>query len=310
MSNDIKKLAGQQYVKFFKVWFLVVGIVSVLAIVMLFFRLGNKEEFVERENDASPSERVYDEADVLSEEEEDKLRELIEEAEAKIQCDIIVVTINQPVEGLSKQVQEEYGYRHNDWDNNMQDLADDFYDNNQFGYDEAGSDGDGVLFLDNWYPDQEGSWVSGSGRAAEVISGRELEIIKAFEAKLDDSEYKAYRAYVNKVVEMLSNSEKGLVVYGGGSAYIWAVILFPVLIAGIFIMVNLKSKEGTVTTSITTYVADGKPRMNDKRDDFLRKNVTSRVIQTNSSSGGSRSGGGGMHRSSGGYSHSGGGSRR
>ena len=75
---------------------------------------------------------------------------------------------------------------------------------------------------------------------------------------------------------------------------------------------HLRSKEGKNTTTATTYIAGGKPVMNLQRDDFIRKHVSQRRIQTSSSSSGSRSGGGygGAHHSSGGHSHGGGSHRR
>ncbi len=311
MNNDIKKLARQQYFKYFKIWFWVLGILIIISIVSLVIRLMNKDDTAERANDKSPSERVYDGADVLSDREEKELRELIEEAEEQIQCDIIIVTINQPVEYLDDEERDKYGYRYDDWEGNMQDIADDFYDNNKFGYNEAGSDGDGILFLDNWYPEQVGSWISGSGRAAEVVADQEWMILDAFEAKLDQGEYEAYVAAVKKIAQMIQRSEEGIVVYGEGNMYIWGVIFIPIIVAAVFIVVNIQSKEGKSTTNVTTYVANGRPRVNVSQDNFLRKSVTSRVIQTSSSSGGTRSGGGGsMHTSRGGYSHSGGGRRR
>ena len=65
--------------------------------------------------------------------------------------------------------------------------------------------------------------------------------------------------------------------------------------------------------STNQYVDGKKPKINDTRDQYLRKNVVTRRIETSSSSGGSshHSGGhGGSHRSSSGVSHGGGGNRK
>ncbi len=310
METDVKKLARQQYFKYFRIWFIVLGILLVISAVLFVGSILRGNKTVERENKKSPTERVYDNAEVLSDKEEDKLREVIQEAEKKIQCDIILVTINQPVENLDDDEMEKYQYRYDDWERNMQDIADDFYDYNEFGYDESGDDGDGVLFLDNWYPGQEGSWISGSGAAAECIADNEWIILDAFEAKLDYGEYDAYEAYVKKVVQMMQRSNEGVVIYGNDSAYLLGALLIPIVVAIGFILINLKSKEGQMTTLANTYVDNGRARVNVSQDQFLRKSVSTRVIQT-SSSGGTRSGGGGsMHRSSSGRSHSGGGRRR
>ncbi len=312
MDIDVKKLSKQQYISYFKIWFVILGIVVVVAAVLFVGSLLSPKGKSERDNTDSPSERVYDNANVLSDKEEDRLRDLIEETEDRIQCDIILVTINQPVELLSDTEIEKYGYRYNDWEMNMRDLADDFYDHNEFGYDEVGDDGDGVLLLDNWYRDQEGSWISTSGKAVDEIGDYEEErIFDAIDAGLDYSAYKGYVAYIKKVGQIMSGGRGDLVVYGSGSKYIFAVILLPLIVALFFILGNIKSKEGKVTTTASTYVANGKPRVNVSQDNYLRKHVTSRIIQTSSSSGGTRSGGGGGgHRSSSGRSHGGGGRRR
>lgn len=312
MDIDVKKLSKQQYISYFKIWFILLGIVVVVAAVLFVGSLLKPASKSERENTDSPSERVYDNANVLSDKEEDRLRDLIEETEDRIQCDIILVTINQPVELLSDTEIEKYGYRYNDWEMNMRDLADDFYDHNEFGYDEVGDDGDGVLLLDNWYPEQEGSWLSTSGKVFEKFGDYEIDrVLDAVWYGLDKGEYEAYAAYVKKVEQLMSGRSGDLVVYGNGGKYIFAVIAIPLIVALFFILGNIKSKEGKVTTTASTYVANGKPRVNVSQDNYLRKHVTSRIIQTSSSSGGTRSGGGGGgHRSSSGRSHGGGGRRR
>ena len=195
----------------------------------------------------------------------------------------------------------------------MRDLADDFYDHNEFGYDEVGDDGDGVLLLDNWYRGQEGCWISTSGEVFEKFGDYEIDrVLDAVDAGLSTSAYAGYAAYVKKVEQLMSGGNGDLVVYGNGSKYIFAVIAIPIIVALFFIFGNIKSKEGAVTTTASTYVANGRPKVNVSQDNYLRKHVTSRVIQTSSSSGGgTRSGGGGGgHRSSSGRSHGGGGRRR
>lgn len=312
MDIDVKKLSKQQYISYFKIWFILLGIVVVVAAVLFVGSLLKPASKSERENTDSPSERVYDNANVLSDKEEDKLRDLIEKTEDRIQCDIILVTVDQPVENLSAEEKLKYGYRYDDWEMNMRDIADDFYDHNEFGYDEVGDDGDGVLLLDNWYPEQEGSWLSTSGKVFEKFGDYEIDrVLDAVWYGLDKGEYEAYAAYVKKVEQLMSGRSGDLVVYGNGGKYIFAVIAIPLIVALFFILGNIKSKEGKVTTTASTYVANGKPRVNVSQDNYLRKHVTSRIIQTSSSSGGTRSGGGGGgHRSSSGRSHGGGGRRR
>lgn len=317
METDVKKLAKQQYFKYFKIWFIVFAILLVVSAVLFVGSLLKSDKKAERGNSKAPEERVYDYAEVLTDNEEEKLRELIEEAEEAIQSDLVLVTINQPVENLTDEQMEEYGYRHNNWDDNMMDYADDFYDYNNYGYEEVG--GSGALLLDNWYKvgtdeSQGGSWLSTSGEVYEQFGMSEINsVLDEVYYTLDDGEYEAYKAYIDEMVRLMSRSNNDVVVYGSGSgsAYLLGAIFIPIVVAIGFILVNLKSKEGQVTTMANTYVDNGRARVNVSQDQFLRKSVSTRVIQTDS--GGSRSSGGGRggsHRSSSGRSHGGGGRRR
>lgn len=316
METDVKKLARQQYFKYFRIWFIVLGILLVVSAVLLVGSLLKSDKKAERANSKAPDERVYDNADVLTNSEEDKLRELIEEAEAKIRCDLVLVTINQPVENLSEEEIEEYGYRHNNWDDNMMDYADDFYDYNDYGYEEVG--GSGALLLDNWYKvgtdeSQAGSWLSTSGEVYEAFGMSEINrVLDDVYYALDDGAYEAYKAYIDDMVRLMSRGNNDVVVYGNGSSYLLGAIFIPIVVAVVFVLINLKSKEGQVTTAANTYVDNGRARINISQDQFLRKSVSTRVIQTDSGSrsGGSSGGRGGSHRSSSGRSHGGGGRRR
>ena len=210
MDIDVKKLSRQQYIGYFKIWFIVLGIVLALAAVLFVGGLLKPASKSERENTASPSDRVYDNADVLSKAEEKKLEKLIEETENRIQCDIILVTINQPVENLDEDDMENYGYRYDDWEMNMRDLADDFYVENLFGYDE--DEYSGVLLLMNWYSDEDGSQrgaaLATDGSVYEKFGDREINqvIDEVVDVILDGgTPYKAYKAYVNKVVDLMDD---------------------------------------------------------------------------------------------------------
>ncbi|MDE6675304.1 MAG: TPM domain-containing protein, partial [Acetatifactor sp.] len=157
MENDIKKEAQRQYLHFFRIWFIVIGILFVVTVLAVWVRKMTHPA-MERQNMQAPAERVYDYADMLTDAEEDKLRELIAAKEAQIGCDLVLVTIRQPVEGSD--AQEQYNYRYTDWELNMQDLADDFYDDNLYGFDAPY--GDGALLIDNSYPGQGGTHLSTS----------------------------------------------------------------------------------------------------------------------------------------------------
>lgn len=289
MEQDIKREARKQYFKYFRVWFAGLGCLLIIGAVILAGRLSNATGA--RGNDKAPAERVYDYADVLTAEEEEALRAYIAECEAKVHVDMVLVTVSEDMEGT--------GYS---WETAMMNYADDFYDHNSYGYDKV--HGNGALLLDNWYEGQEGSWLSTCGSVYDWFGDFEIDrVLDAVYYEVEDNPYEAYRAYVTRVTEFMSESDNAVNIP-------WiAVVLVPIIAALIFAFSHLHQKAAEDTTTSSTYVIGGRPAFNVRRDDFIRKNVVTRRIQTSSSSGG-RSGGGGSHRSSSGVRHGGGGRRR
>ena len=285
MEKEIQREAVKQYLRYFRVWFIVLGVVFVLWAVTGVSHLLKASP--ERGNQNAPTERVYDYAEVLSTEEEDSLRQLIAETESKIQCDIVLVTINQQV-----------GSSDYEWEKNMRNLADDFYDQNNYGYDKV--HGDGVLLLDNWYTGQGGSWLSTCGKVYEQFGNADIdEVLRTVYYEVENDPYEAYRAYI----EEISYKMNGDIPFPG-------VLLFiPVVVMLIFVAVKMKSSDGKDTVAVNEYVAGGRPEFRAQSDQLVNKFVTRRHIPKPSSSGGG-GGRGGSHMSSGGVRHGGGGMRR
>lgn len=301
MNNEIKREALKQYLKYFKVWFIITGVVFLLTVCILVVNAIALN--APRGNSSAPEERVYDYADVMTDEEEDALRELIAKCEKKCRADIIVVTINQ-----------EMGSSDYSWEQNMMNYADDFYDDEKYGWNRPY--GDGALLLDNWYEDshgsQKGSWLSTSGKMERIIGAyEEGRVFDAMDVHIDSNPYKAYSAAVERLAKY---GEDGGDYEFAGAGFGCILFFVPFVVALIYALVNLKQSKAKDTTVATTYVVNGKPTLNSRSDDFIRKNVVSRRIETSSSgsSGGGHRGGGsyGSHRSSGGHSHGGGGRRR
>ena len=305
MNTDYKKEAIRQYLKYFRVWFIVVGILVVVLTVMA--GVWNLRHHFTRANMEAPAERVYDYADVLTDNEEERLRSQIAKMEQKIGMDIVIVTINQSVEG--EIAAEKYGYRTTYWEDNMQDLADDFWDNNKYGYNTTflvdGVEGDGVLLLHNWYEGQNGEHLSTSGAAERRMSSRDIDNIlwDTVDEYYDTNPYRAYSAFVAELKNYLGDR--------GEAPLPWlAVIVGPVIIMLFYVSWGVVQDKTKDTTTAYTYLADGKPIENTRRDEFIRKNVTTRHVPRSSSGGGGggghSSGGGGHHHSSSGASHGGG----
>lgn len=296
--NDYKREAALQYLKYFIFWFVAVAVTILLT---LFFGILHflKPESV-RKNMEAPTERVYDYADILTDEEENMLREYIAEQEKKYEADFVVVTMNQPVEG---ELALQNGCSTEVWDINMMNIADDFWDENRFGYNK-GYEGDGALLLDNRYEGQRGEWLSTSGKVEEKLGSYEVDqVLYAVDDYYDSDPCRAYIRFIDKTCSYLPGNGIRL-----GFGYYLLAFAGSIIVAVCYASYHLKKNNAKDTVAVNAYVSGGKAITRNAADNFIRKNVVTRRIETSSSSGG-RSGGGGHHRSSSGASHGGGGHR-
>ena len=301
----------KQYFNYFKIFFIILAVMLVITGVVALIRYVPKTEGEGRQNSECSTERVYDYADVLTADEEEALRRQIAETEEKIACDLVLVT-------LKESVLENYGYTENtdaNWEDAMERYADDFYDENLYGYNKVY--GDGAILVDNWYEGEAGSHFGTCGSVYETYSVSMInDLLDDVYWWVESDPYEAYKAYIEHVEETMSWEDDSAY---GTSISVGACFLIGLIPAIIFIMSHLKNKEGLKTTTLNTYVdreKNGAPRFLVQRDELIDKRVTSRKIETNNSSGGRSSysggrssGGGGGHRSSSGVRH-GGGSRR
>jgi len=249
------------------------------------------------------TERVFDYADVLSDAEEDSLREVIAQKEVETRSDIVIVTLNETLEEYVKPYEEIIGPVSTDkW---VMVYADNFYEEHKFGFDKP--IGDGTLLVDNWYREPDGwvySWMLTSGRVRDTFSEGMIDYVVDYSlAVVEDSPYEAYYRFVSEY--------ENTYIQDDGEVYNPMVLLLgSFVIAAIFFAVNCIGRRGKKTTTSSTYVAGGRPVIRLREDHFIRTSVTKTRIQTDSSSGGGGGGGGGSHRSSGGSSFGGGGHRR
>ena len=293
------------YLKFFKVPLLVVLVLSVIGIgckVVSYKRV--TEGYVRKNTQCLTKERVFDYAEKLTEKEEEKLREKIAKAEKFCGCDIVIVTLDESLEEYAKSYEDKVGvvepYQY------TMVFADNFYDENKFGYNAPY--GDGTILLDNWYREADGriySWMSTTGKVQEAYSSQMIdETLDICMENVDEDPAYAYGRFVELVAAQMGPYDPELSTVG--SAASWAIGLVAALI---FYLVNHGGRRGKKTVTSSTYVQGGRPEFRDKQDIFITKTVTRRRIQT-SSSGSGFSGGGGSHRSAGGHSHGGGGHSR
>lgn len=264
----------KKYMKHFAVLFIITVVFVGFAIVMSFGK--EKPEDYVRGNKECPTERVYDYGDVLSASEEEQLRGLIAKKEDEVGCDIVLVTINDP------SINSDYA---------MMNCADDFYDQNRYGYNKV--HGDGVLYLDNWANGY--CWFSTCGRAMDEYSEAKIDsLIDKVCENVNDDQYGAYKTYVNSFANTMSGNDDKIPLF--------MILIVAAIVTIIYAMVGIFQNKGKKTTTAETYVEGGHPVFHDRRDVFVTKHITSRRIE-------SSSGGGGGHVSSGGVSHGGGGGR-
>lgn len=297
----------REYLRFFRIPFILVGILAVVTIVVAVAGSGKTTAVSASTNtERTTTERVFDYADKLTDAEEDALRSLIAETEAETKCDIVLVTLNESLVEYAAQYEAQIGPVPTS--QCVMVYADNFYDEHKFGYDMPY--GDGVLLLDNWYREADGwvyNWLTTTGRAESRYSTAMIDnVINDVNDRVEDDPYAAYVSYVENVrrdmtVGSKSNSSLAMILQ---PQYI---LIAALVIAVVFLLINWSSKKGKRTTTNRTYVVGGNPTFRRREDRFLYKNVTKRKIEKSSGSGG---GGGGHHRSAGGHSHGGGGGRR
>ena len=293
----------REYFHYFRYAFIAFAAVLVVGIIAIIGENIGKETDLQRTNtECTTQERVFDYADVLTTEEENKLREQIAEREAQVGADIVIVTLNESLKEYAREYDPNVSY-----DKFTMIYADNFYDEHKFGYNKP--IGDGILLLDNIYREDDGkiyTWLSTCGKVEDAYSTSMIDrILDDFYEYVDTDPYLAYKNFVDDVYRDLSPSESTVVMP-------WYMPVFVAVVAtAIFIAVNMTNRKGKKTTNQRSYVNGGQPKMRRKEDLFIRKSVTSRTIETSSGGGsGSGGGGGGHHTSSSGASHGGGGHSR
>lgn len=300
MVTDMK-----EYFRHFRFLFIAFGIIVALGVFSYIMHYAENNVSTERTNtECTTEERVFDYADVLTDEEEDKLREQIAEREKQIQADIVLVTLNESLKEYALSYDSSAAYSEF-----TMIYADNFYEEHNFGYNKP--IGDGVLLLDNIYREDDGrvyTWMCTTGKAEDKYSSGMIDrILDKFYENVDTDPYLAYKTFVDNVYYDMSDSGQMVMEYPPYLSYLCAAV-----VAAIYMIVNLTLRKGRKTTNTRTYVNGGQPIYRRREDMFLRKRVTSRTIDTGSGSGGGHSGGGGggHHTSSGGHSHGGGGHSR
>lgn len=290
----------REYFRYFK-WPYII-----LALLLLLFGLltaghaviAGAANYKRTNTECTTTERVFDYGDVLTDKEEDKLRNLIAKREQQTGCDIVLVTLKESLKDYAREIDPNVSYSEF-----VRIYAEEFYEDHNFGYNRA--NGDGVLLVDNWYREDDGriyTWFCTTGKVKNAYSDADIDhILDNVYRYVESNPYRAYKTYVNDFYhDMLGINAVHLNVPG------FAPWLAGIIAAVIFILINWRSKRGAKTTTATTYVEGRKPQFRIREDRFLRKFVTQHKIESSSSGGhgGGHSGGGGGGGSHGGGGHS------
>lgn len=288
----------REYLKFFRWVLIIIGVLVVLLLgIEGLHKITSKVIYYERANtECTTTQRVFDHADVLTDKEEQKLEELIAKREKQTRCDIVLVTLNESLKEYAREIEPNVSY-----DQFVRVFAEQFYEENNFGYNKP--NGDGVILVDNWYREDDGriyTWFCTTGIVKDTYSDMDIDhILDRVYRDVETNPYKAYKTYVNDFYDDMMGTRLFHVDVPKGIS-----IIIGLIATVIFIIANWKSKSGKDTTTAVTYVEGKKADFVNSRDIFVRKSVTKRHIETSSSGGGGSHSGGGGGGSHGGGGHS------
>jgi len=141
------------------------GILLAIAIVVIIAKIGFGAGGARNNDIHTDAKRVFDNANMLSDSQEAKLQAKIEKAENKIHADIVIMTINESLEAKYSDLtylrnNEEDAYA------GIKRYTESYWKDNNFGWNEAGDRGNGIIMVDNVYRESNGyvyNWVAGSG---------------------------------------------------------------------------------------------------------------------------------------------------
>lgn len=278
--------------KFLVTMFVILGI-GILCFIMYSVKSkANLKHDARSNEDCMTNERVFDYADKLSDSEEETLRSDIEELENLVGMDVVIVTVDQNTD-LSEFGASATG---GDIEYNTKEIAEKICDTYRFGWEEwpdgtylNGKDAStSVVIVANWQPTDRYVYLCTSGKARKRISdSKAVSITKYGGKKLREDPFTGFERILKKTKSAMKSS-------GGGINFLSGPIcaLVALVAAIIFFAVNYSKKAGKDTTTASTY-SNGNAEILDKRDIFIRKEVHSVKIQSDSGSSGSSGGGGG-----------------
>lgn len=263
-----------RYFKYFRIPFILTAVVAVVCSVIYF---NGKQDMNIVRNNSSYDNRtcVYDYAGKLDKQEVAALNDLLVEIEELDKVDIAYVIIRDDDNAYLSLVQE---------------YAQNFAISNNMGYEGPGEST--IVFVDNWSRGGDGkihSWIASRGnRIRSKLTNDECDSILYELDNIPSDESDPYAAYTAIAYDIHREIDPNRKPFGVG-----IIIIVALVIAGIYVAVNWKSKLGDNTVVSSTYLKSGSVDFPVKHDLFRNKVVTKRKIETSSSSSGGGGGGGG-----------------
>ena len=246
---------------------------------------------------AGNGDKVVDNADLLTDSQEQELEGRLEELVDKYGCDAVIVTTDT-IDGKTPMA-----------------YADDYFDYNGYG---IGSGHDGVLFLLSM--EDRDWWISTCGEGIDIFTDWGIKFIG--EQMLSDLKngnyYEAFSKFTELSDDFMNEAQNGKP-YDIHNKYKTfgdklRIVLISIgigIVASLIVTFSLKGQLKSVkpNNQAKDYIRSGSLKITESKDVFLYKNVDRTVRET---SGGSSSGGGGgssTHTSSSGSTHGGGGGK-
>lgn len=207
------------------------------------------------------TQRVFDDADVLTDEEEAKLEKLIAEKEKLIGGDIVLMTTNN----ASLNTMEK-----------LRDYAQNYYKENKIGWDKP--IGSGAIYVDDW--ETKHTWLATRGTVKDKLSKDNTDyIVDETNDIVNKDPYKAYTRLINLLADETQKSH----LFHINISPLWVAL--GCLVAAIaFVVFQLSDSVGKDTVKKSTYVKKDGVQLNDKQDVFLHSHVTRTKRETESSS--------------------------
>lgn len=235
---------------------------------------------------AGAASGIYDEGQLLSDDEERSLLQTLEKYSNKYETDIAIVTTND-AGGQSAQA-----------------YADAYAE--KIGQSMKREERAGILFLIDM--DNREIYIATQGKAIDYYDEKRIDrVLDDCYGYITDGEYAATcRAFLGGVRDYMGLKPGKSARMDITDVLMRLVIAVIIGVASTLFMV--RKRGGRVTVGAATYFDASQSHLDEKEDRFMHRTVTRRHIpKPEHKSGGGRSGGGGVHVSSGGGVHGGGG---